>query len=116
MARTADETARILREIYDESFRGEESEPFRIGWDQLRGIAGVKRLTDDIIAAVGKLMFDSGYVLVKFDNFLLVGMESDYRNTRKVPARLAEYHLSVISGEKQEEDEGDFLINEEGNV
>lgn len=41
MARTAHETASILRELYDEEFSGDESEPYQIGWDQLRGIAGV---------------------------------------------------------------------------
>lgn len=90
MARTAVETAGILRELYDEDFCSEESEPYQIGWDQLRGIAGVERLTDDIITNVGKLMLDSGYVLVPFDNFLMIGMEANYRRTRKVPARLVE--------------------------
>lgn len=58
MARTAAETANILREIYDDGFSGEESEPYRLGWDQLRGIAGVGRLTDEVIAELGKLMLD----------------------------------------------------------
>lgn len=106
MARSTAETASILRELYDEEFNGEENEPYQIGWDQLRGIAGVERLTDDIIANVGKLMLDSGYVLVPFDNFLLVGMEANYRQTRKVPARLVETYLAV-SDEELETDDGD---------
>jgi len=104
MARSAVETARILQDIYNEDFNGDESEPYRLGWDQLRGIAGVGRLTDDIIGGVCKNMLDSGYVLVPFDNFLLVGMESNYRRTRKVPARLVEAYLAVSSDE--EEDDG----------
>jgi hypothetical protein len=106
MARTTAETASILRELYDEEFNGEENEPYQIGWDQLRGIAGVQRLTDDIIANVGKLMLDSGYVLVQFDNFLLVGMEANYRRTRKVPARIVESYLAVTD-EELIEDDGD---------
>lgn len=105
MARTATETASILREIYDDDFNG-ENEPYRLGWDQLRGIAGVERLTDVIISNIGKVMLDSGYVLVPFDNFLLVGMESDYRRTRKLPARLSESYLAV-SDEELEADDGD---------
>ena len=40
MARTTAETAGILRDLYDEEFSGDECEPYQIGWDQLRGIAG----------------------------------------------------------------------------
>lgn len=107
MARTAAETASVLRTIYDEeTFNGEESEPYLIGWDQLRGIAGVEQLTDDVIVGIGKLMLDFGYVLVPFDNSLLVTMEVNYRRTRKVPARIVENYLAV-SDEGLAEDEGD---------
>ncbi len=106
MARTAAETASILRDIYNEEFSDDECEPYQIEWNQLRGIAGVERLTDDIIANVGKMMLDSGYVLVPFDNFFLVGMEANYRRTRKVPARLVESYLAVTD-EGLESDDGD---------
>jgi hypothetical protein len=106
MARTAIETANILRDIYDEDFNGDEAAPYQIAWNELRGIAGVERLTDDIIAGVSKVMLDSGYVLVPFDNFLLVGMEANYKRTRKVPARLVESYLAV-SDEELLEDDGD---------
>ena len=95
MARTAAETASILRDLYDEEFGGDECEPYQIGWEQLRGIAGVERLTDDIITNVGKRMLDSGYALIPFDNFLLVCKETDYRRKRKVPARIVESYLAV---------------------
>ena len=95
MARTAAETASILREIYDEEFNGDESEPYQIGWDQLRGIVGVERLTDDFLTEVSKLMLDSGYVLVPLDNSLLVGMQANYQRARKVPARLIETYLAT---------------------
>jgi len=111
MARTAAETAGILCDIYND----DECEPYQIGWDQLRGIAGVERLTDDIIANLCKLMLDSGYVLVPFDNFLLVGTESDYKRTRKLPARLVESYLAVSgvmleNGTDQEIGSGDSIV------
>jgi hypothetical protein len=40
--RTTYETAGILRNLNNEEFGGDEFEPYQIGWDQLRGIAGVK--------------------------------------------------------------------------
>jgi hypothetical protein len=106
MARTTQETASILRDLYDEEFSGDECEQYQIGWDQLRGIAGVERLTDDIIANVGKAMLDSGYALVPFDNFFLVTSESNFKRTRKVPARLVESYLAVTS-ESLADDDGD---------
>ena len=109
MALTAAETASILRDLYDETFGSEESEPYQIAWDQLRQIAGVERLTDDILAGIGKFMLDSDYVLVPFNNYLLIGMEADYRRTRKVPARLVETYLAV-SVEELVEDDGDLEI------
>jgi len=107
MARTVAETASILREIYEEAFNGDECEPYKIGWDELRGIAGVERLTDDIIASLCKLMLDSDYVLVPFNYFLMVGTEGDYGLTRKVPPRLVESYLAVTGEESSEGDEGD---------
>ena len=110
MARTAEDTASILRELYDEDFSSEMSEPYQIAWDQLRGIAGVERLSEDIIANVSKLMLDTGYVLVPLDNFFLVGMEANYRRTRKVPARLVESYLLVSDEELV--DDGDQEIED----
>lgn len=57
-------------------------------------------------------MLDSGYVLVQFDDFLLVGMEANYRGTRKVPARIVESHLAVSAGELEEGD-GDQEIEDD---
>lgn len=104
MARAANETAEILKVLYNEEFSNDECEPFRISWGQLRGIAGVERLTDNVIAEINKFMIDSGYVLVAFDNFLLVGMESNYQRARKVPARLVETYLAVCGEELEEDD------------
>jgi hypothetical protein len=44
MVRTARNTARILSELYDETFCNDTYEPFRISWSDLRGIAGVAKL------------------------------------------------------------------------
>lgn len=112
MARTTQEIASILRELYDEEFSDDECEPYQLTWDQLRGIAGVERLTDSIIANICKAMLDSGYALVPFDNFLLVTKESNFKRTRKVPARLVELYLAVTS-ETLAEDDGDQELEDD---
>lgn len=111
MARTTQEIASILRELYDEEFSGDECELYQLSWDQLRGIAGAERLTDSIIANIGKAMLDSGYALVPFDNFLLVCMESNFNRTRKVPARLVESCI-YVADEELVEDDGDQEIDD----
>ena len=99
MERATYETACILRDLYNEEFGGDEFEPYQIGWDQLRGIAGVERLTDSILSDIGTAMLDSGYALVPFDNFLLVTMESNFKMARKVPPRIVEMHLATSEDE-----------------
>ena len=49
------ETAGIFRDLYNEEFGGDEFEPYQIDWDQLRGIAGVERLTESILSDKGEI-------------------------------------------------------------
>lgn len=112
MARTTGEITEILKELYDEEFGGDECESFQLSWCQLRKIAGVERLTDDIISNIGKMMLDSGYALVTFDDFFLVAMEANFRRTRKLPARIAEKYLAV-SNEELADDDGDQEIEDD---
>ena len=59
MARTAVETANVLSLMYDESFGGEDMEMFRIGWAELRSLAGVPKLTDEYLARMTRLHNDA---------------------------------------------------------
>ena len=110
MERPTYETAGILRDLYNEEFGGDEFEPYQIGWDQLRGIAGVERLTDSILSDIGTAMLDSGYALVPFDNFLLVTMESNFKMARKVPPRIVEMHLATSENESVDAESADYEL------
>ena len=110
MERATYETAGILRDLYNEEFGGDECEHYQIGWDQLRGIAGVERLTDSILSDIGTAMLDSGYALVPFDNFLLVTMESNFKMARKVPPRIVEMHLATSENESAEDESADVEL------
>ncbi|MGE4345654.1 MAG: hypothetical protein AB7F20_15510, partial [Geoalkalibacter sp.] len=60
MARSTSETARILADLYDESFGGDESERYRLGWSELRGIAGVRRLDEDFLRGINDALLENG--------------------------------------------------------
>jgi len=112
MARTAVETANTLSLMYDESFGGDEMEMFRIGWAELRSLAGVPKLTDEYLADINRSLAQTEYALIPFGEFLVVAMQSDFKSrARKVPPRLLEQNLP--DEEELEIGEDDGLAEEE---
>ena len=105
MARTAVETANVLSLMYDESFGGVDMEMFRIGWTELRSLAGVPKLTDEYLARMNRCLAEMNYALIPFNDFLVLAMQSDFNSTRQVPARLLEQNL--------EDDEDEVEVGED---
>jgi len=93
MARTAVETARILSDLYDETFKQETCEPFRITWPQLRSIAGVASLDKHFLRRLNSELNESDYFLLPLDSSLLVTRESDLSHIRAVPDRIVEEYV-----------------------
>jgi hypothetical protein len=94
MARSAEETATILSELFNENFDQDYSEPFRITWTQLRSLSGVPRLSESYLKEINiALSKDRGDILLPLNNFLLVTRERDLEHFRAVPDRLLEQHL-----------------------
>lgn len=112
MARSVSETARILADLYDESFGGDESERYRLGWSELRGIAGVRRLDEDFLRGINDALLENGYLLVSCDNFLVVACEQNFTGTRRLPQRLVERCLYEAEDEdlEDEDDEDNELL------
>ena len=116
MARTANKTASILSELYEETFFSDSYEPFRITWADLRGIAGVARLNDRYLNEINRALSDTGHTLIKFDNFLLVTQESDMTHFRLVPPRVVEQFLYDEENDfDDEDDQEDFDEDELGD-
>jgi hypothetical protein len=107
MARTAQETAQVLSDIYDESFANDSFEQFQIGWPELRSIAGVPKLTSSYLNQLNKHLRDLEILLVECDSFLLVARQQDLSQARTVPARLVEQYLPDF------EDDDDFEVDED---
>lgn len=111
MARSAPETARILADLYDDSFGGDESEQYRLGWSELRGIAGVRRLDEDFLRGINDALLENGYLLVSCDNFLVVTYEQKFSGTRRLPQRLVEKY--IYEEDENSEDADDFELEDE---
>lgn len=108
MARTAAATAKILSDLYDETFKNDSFEPFRITWPQLRSIAGVVRLDTRILREINNELNETGYFLALLDSFLLVARETDLSHIRAVPDRIVEKHVyDCTEDEDIEVDEDD---------
>jgi hypothetical protein len=93
MAQTATETANNLSTLYEETFAGDFSEPFRITWPELRMMAGVSKLTETYITAISKALSEQDLFLLPFNNYFLVAREGDIRKYRRVPGRLLEQFM-----------------------
>jgi hypothetical protein len=107
MARTAEETANILSDLYDENFRNESYEAFRITWPQLRSLAAVPCLNDKFLKEVSDILIESKYCLIPFNDFLFIAEEQDLSQYRMVPDRILEKYLPDSEGLKAEVAEGD---------
>jgi len=116
MAHSASKTASILSDLYDETFGNDSYEPFRITWADLRGIAGVVKLTDRYLREIDLALNDSGYTLIKFDNFLVVSQESNMSHIRLVPPRLVEQYLYDEEDDLELDDEDEDEDIEVGDV
>ena len=113
MERTAAQMATVLRELYDENFGGDEYEPFRLGWGDLRQLSGVAKVTDGFITAINCELAGSDHALVPFSDFLMVTSEADCRQRRKLPGRVLENYLPEQAVEEECDEDGD---NEEEEI
>lgn len=110
MARSATVTACILTDLYDETFKNDSCEPFRITWQQLRMISRCHRLTKAYLHAINLALNESNYALTAFDDSLLIAQESDFSSVRAVPDRIVEQYLA---GVKEIDDEDDVEVDED---
>lgn len=115
MARTAQETAQVLSDIYDESFANDSFEQFQIGWLELRSIAGVPKLTTVYLNQVDCHLRDLEMLLVVCDSFLLVARQQDLSHSRTIPARLVEQYLPDADEDDDLEIDEDELADSEND-
>lgn len=107
MTRTSEATAKILSDLYEETFSRESYEPFRITWPQLRSIAGVAKLSEAIIKEINAALADTDYCLLALNECLLFTKESDLDRYRLVSDRMVEERLPDADNEIDDDDDFD---------
>lgn len=113
MARTAEGTARVLKDLHGETFGGDYLESFQLTWEQLRGITGVNQLTDNYLAEVNNHLLADDYALMTLNNSFIVAKESDFSGTRKLSARLAEKYLDTDDDLEDDDEDEDLELDDD---
>lgn len=111
MARMAFSTAKALIDMYQEDFRTEGMELFRITWPQLRTVAGVAKLDQEYLTELVEALRAYKYVLVQFEDYFVVASEFDFMHDRTVPDSVVENY--IVSEELEGDDDEMYEANEE---
>ena len=88
MKRSAEETAEILSDIYNEQFGDDQFEPYRLDLAELRVLAGNCKLTSGFINEINKELEERNQALIPFEMFLLLAAQDDFSLTRALPGRV----------------------------
>ena len=81
---TADEIAERLAEIYEQGFGGKPRGRYRISMKHMRTLTGRRRVTPDIVQAIGAELFEKGYVLIDMETFFVVLAQRTFSSYRRV--------------------------------
>jgi len=93
MARMAISTAKALIDMYQEDFRTEGMELFRITWPQLRTVAGVAKLDQEYLTELVEALRADKYALIQFEDYFVVASEFDFMHDRMVPDSVVENYI-----------------------
>ena len=113
MARTVAEAAKILTEIYEESFGDDIFEKYRIQWQQLREICDVRRLNNSYLSEIVGELNERGFSLAPFDDCIMVVKESNCSEVRSIPGRLVEKYLHEDGSKKSAGEHEDVELEDE---
>lgn len=75
--------AERLAGLYDESFGGKKSGRYRIPAKLMRELAQRRRLYESDITALGRALFERGFVLIDMDSFYVVMNANAFVNYRR---------------------------------
>lgn len=75
--------AERLCALYSEGFGGKDTGRYRIAAKLVRQLAGRRRLYEDDVKELTRLMFERGYVLIDMDSFFVVLSANTFVNYRR---------------------------------
>lgn len=104
MGRNVYELANTLKGLYQETFKGQDCEPYRMSWVDLRMLAGVNKVTNALIAEINEALTDEDYTLTPFNDYIVFSKEEDWHRLRKLPGRFLESCLPDAPGDGPADD------------
>lgn len=75
--------AKTLAALYEEPFGSKERGRFRISMKLLCELAGRRRLYEDDLRAIGRELFEMGYVLIDMETYFVVLSQRTFRSYRR---------------------------------
>ena len=69
--------------LYDEPFGGKRSGRYRLPARLLRKLTGRRRLYEDDIRQLARLLFERGYVLIDMESYFVVTSTTTFANYRR---------------------------------
>ncbi|MXU65185.1 hypothetical protein [Oceanomicrobium pacificus] len=82
-----------LAALYARGFGGKPSGRYRMPQKILRDMLGRRRLYEADMAALGRALFERGFVLVDMDSFIVVLSANSFVNYRRVNQESLDAHL-----------------------
>jgi hypothetical protein len=111
MKRTGREVAEVLAEIYRERFADDSHEQYRLGWADLRALAGVDKVNSEFIDEINEALEHENFALAPFDEFLALLQGEDCANLRMLSGRVLEAYLPESGEAAPEPDDEDQAID-----
>lgn len=107
--KTAEEMAKIIKDIYETNFGGKKRGRFQISRSMFRRMAGRANLRDAFIQEVADESSDLGYILIPVGDMLMVieqrVMDNYRRVTKSLVARYCTDNDIYEDGDKDEDGE-----------
>lgn len=76
--------ADLLVRLYDRPFGSRDRGRYRISAKHLRQIAGRRRLYPEDVQAIGRALYERGFILVDLDGFFVVLNQKNFASYRRV--------------------------------
>lgn len=72
-----------LAALYDQPFNGKERGRFRVSMKLLGQMLGRRRIWPDEVAALGRALYQRGYVCVDMESFIVILSQKTFTNYRR---------------------------------
>lgn len=86
--------AKQLAALYEAPFGGKDRGRFRISMKLMCELAGRRRLYAEDVRAIGRELFELGYVIIDMETYFAVLSQRTLRSYRRINADLLRSHVS----------------------